>query len=1096
MKTKFNGILTLLLALIVQISFAQEKTISGTVSDETGPLPGVNVLKKGTTTGVETDFDGKFSIKANTGDILVFSFVGMKTIEKTVSSSNTMNITMSSDNVLDEVVVTALGISREKKSLGYATQKIDGSQVNEAKTSNFVNSLSGKVAGIDIKQSSTIGGSTNVIIRGYSSITGNNQALFVVDGVPINNNTYNSSDQATGGDGYDYGNAASDINPEDIESINVLKGSAATALYGSRAANGAVIITTKKGTKKKGLGISVSSSLIVGKYDPDTFAEYQDEYGAGYGPFYGSGPGSGFLEIDFGNGTVLTPPTGEDGSFGAAFDPNLMVAQWDSYFPELSSYGKLSPWIAAKNGPSYIFQTSFTDTQNVAISNGGENGSIRFSYTRLNQTGIMPNSKITKNVLDLSGSTNLSDKLTFNGKATYTKNTGLGRYGTGYDAENLMTNFRQWWAVNADLKKQKEAYFATRKNISWNPSSVNSTGPKYWDNPYFTRYENYNNDSRSRFFGYASLNYKINDWLDLLGRATIDTYSELREERNNIGGIDQSEYLRKNINFTELNQDLILNFNKDLSDDFGLAGVLGANYRQTKTNYITAATNGGLILPGIYSLSNSVNPLVFDANSEFDAEVRVLGLFANASFDYKDTYFVEGSLRRDTFSTLPDGNNSFYYPAISTSIIFSNLFESNVISFGKIRASYAEVGNGADPYQLNNTFNPVAGFGGNPLYSNPSTSKNPDLKEERTESKELGLEMSFFGKRLGFDLSLYEQITKDAIIPVEISPTTGFTNTVVNSAEVSNKGLELQLYGTPVKTSNFQWKTNINFSTYKSEVLNLFGDSENILVNSFFGVSLNATKGEPYGTLKGTDYVYLDGEKVVGEDGNYLKTSSRQEILGDINPDWKAGISNMFSYKNFDFSFLIDIQEGGSVFTGDLYFGMATGLYPETAGLNELGAPLRAPLAAGTGSGNGVIPIYDGDDNIIGYNPAAANSGGVILPGVLADGSPNNIRADFTTYANPYGRYGNAPDAQFVYDASYVKLREITFSYNFTEQMLKKLPFTNIKLSATGRNLWIISKDLPYADPEQSFGAGNVQGFQIGAYPAVREYGLNVKLDF
>lgn len=1097
MKTKFNGILTFFLALLVQVTFAQERTISGVVSDETGPLPGVNVLKKGTSTGVESDFNGNYTIKAKTGDILIFSFVGMKTIEKAVSTSNTLDIKMVNDNILDEVVVTALGITREKKSLGYATQKIDGSQVNEAKTSNFVNSLSGKIAGLDIKQSSTIGGSTNVVIRGYSSITGNNQALFVVDGVPISNETFNTADQATGGNGYDYGNAASDINPEDIESINVLKGSAATALYGSRAANGAIIIKTKTGSKKKGLGISINNSVVIGNYDPNTFAEYQDEYGQGYGPYYGAGPGGNFYSQDlFGNGDVLTPDTGEDGSFGGAFDPNLMVAQWDSYYPELSSYGKLSPWVAAKNGPSSIFQTSYTDTQNISISNGGENSSIRFSYTRLNQTGIMPNSKINKHVVDLSGSTNLSEKLTFNGKATFTKNSGLGRYGTGYDSENLMTNFRQWWAVNADLEKQKDAYFATRKNLSWNPSSINSLAPKYWDNPYFSRYENYNNDSRSRFFGYASLTYEINDWLNILGRATVDTFSEIREERNNIGSIDQSEYQRRNINFTELNQDLYLNFNKDINDDFGVAGVVGVNYRQTKTNFITATTNGGLILPGIYSLSNSVNPLVFDANSEFDAEIRVLGLFANASFDYKDTYFIEGSLRNDTFSTLADGNNSFYYPAVSTSIIFSNLFESNVISFGKFRASYAEVGNGADAYQLKNTFNPVAGFGGNPLYSNPTTSKNPDLKEERTESKELGLEMSFLSKRLGFELSLYEQVTKDAIVPVEISPTSGFTNTVVNSAKVSNKGLELQLYGTPIKTSDFEWKTNINFSTYESEVLDLFGDAENILINSFFGVSLNATKGEAYGTLRGTDYVYLDGQRVVGDNGNYLKTTSRQEILGDINPDWKAGISNMFSYKNFDLSFLIDIQEGGSVFTGDLYFGMATGLYPETAGLNELGAPLRDPLSTGGTGTSGLIPNYNSDGDVVGYSSASDNSGGVILPGVQADGTKNDVRADFTTYQNPYGRYGNAPDAQFVYDASYIKLREVTFSYNFTKKMLSKLPFTNAKLSVTGRNLWIISKDLPYADPEQSFGAGNVQGFQIGAYPSVREYGFNVKLDF
>ena len=1052
---------------------AQEKTITGTVSDQNNiPLPGASVLVKGTATGTQTDFDGNYVIKAESGDVLVFSYIGQKSDERTVGATNVINVSLAEDaQALDEVVVTALGISREKKSLGYATQEISGDAVNTAKDQNFVNSLSGKVAGLDIKKSSTMGGSTNVIIRGYSSITGNNQALFVVDGVPISNNTFNTGSQANGGDGYDYGNAASDINPEDIESINVLKGSAATALYGSRAANGAIIITTKRGTKKKGLGVSISSGVTFGNYDADTFAKYQDEYGQGYGPYYGAG------YIDSadvnGDGTDdLTTPSGEDGSFGLRFDPNLLVYQWDSYYPQLDTYLQPSPWVAGKNGPASIFQTSVTNSQNLAVSHGGEDGSMRMSYTRLDQTGIMPNSEIRRHNLDISGIMNVSDKVTVTGKATYTKSSGLGRYGTGYDTENLMTNFRQWWAVNTDLEDQRKAYFATRQNISWNPSGPSSLGPKYWDNPYFTRYENFNTDERSRLFGFGSISYKATDWLEVFGRATVDTYSEIREERNQIGGIDTPEYLRRNINFSEYNYDFFLNFNKDLTEKIGVSGVVGTNYRQTVSNSVTAATNGGLKLPGIYALSNSINPIVFDAGSEFVADVRVLGVFANASFDYDSTVYLEGSIRQDTFSTLPDGNNSFIYPSISTSFIFSNLFDSDVISFGKLRAGYAEVGNGADPYQLNNTFNPVAGFGGANLYSNPGTSNNPNLKEERTESKEVGLEMNFWKKRLGFELSLYEQVTSDGIIPVEITPASGYTNTVVNSAQVSNKGLELQLYGSTIKSNDFEWKTSLNFSTYKSEVLDLFEDSENILINSFFGVSLNAAKGEAYGTLRGTDFVYLDGEKVIGTDGNYLKTASNQEVLGDINPDWKAGLSNSFTYKNVNLSFLIDIQEGGSVFTGDLYFGMATGLYPETAGINDLGNPLRDPVT--------------GDNT----------SGGLILDGVQADGSANTVRGDFTSYQNPLGRYGNAPDAQFVYDASYVKLREVTLGYSLPAKILNKLPFNAVTFTAVGRNLWIIDKDLPYADPEQSFGAGNVQGFQIGAYPSVKEYGFNVKLDF
>ena len=1070
MKTKFSGLLTLILALVVQISFAQTKTVTGTVTDGSGvPLPGVNVVIEGTSTGTQTDFDGKYTINASSGDILVFSYVGFSNNSTTIGSADSYDIVLKAGEQLDEVVVTALGISREKKSLGYATQEVDGSAVNTAKEGNFVNSLSGKIAGLDIKKSSTLGGSSNVVIRGYSSITGNNQALFVIDGVPVNNSTFNSSGQENGGDGFDYGNAGSDINPDDIASVNVLKGAAATALYGSRAANGVIIITTKKGQKNKGLGVTINSSITVGNYDPDTFAKYQNEYGQGYGPYYGAGPGGFFEGYDVNGDNIndLVSPTGEDGSFGGRFDPSLMIYDWRSFFPELPGYQQAVPFTASPNDPSYIFQTSYTDTQNISLSAGSETGSTRLSYTRFNQTGILPNSEISRHTLDLTGTIDLSDKLSATAKATYTKNAGLGRYGTGYDAENIMTNFRQWWAVNVDLADQEAAYKQTGRNISWNPSSFSNNAPKYWDNPYFSRYENYNSDERNRLFGYASLNYKLTEWVDITGRVSVDTYSELREERNQVGSIDLSKYARRNINFTEYNYDLFANFDKDLTENIGVTGTLGTNYRQTTYKNIEASTNGGLVLPGLYTLSNSASPIQFPV--EDDEDVRVVGVFGQVSFDYDDTFFLDGSLRQDTFSTLPDGDNSFFYPAVSTSILFSNLINSDIITFGKVRAGYGEVGSGAAAYQLLNTFNSVASFNGVPLYSNPSASNNADLKEERTNELELGLEMSFFSRRLGFDASIYKKETENQIFPVSVTPATGFTSKVVNSGTVENKGLELQLYGSPIKNENFEWKINTNFSTYESEVTALYEDSKNLLVTSFFGVTLNAALGEPYGVLKGTDYVYLDGQRVVRPDGLYEKTSSRQEVIGDINPDWKAGISNSFTYKNWNLSFLIDIQEGGSVFTGDLYFGMSTGLYPETAGLNDLGFPKRNPLSEG---------------------------GGVVLSGVQSDGTPNTQRADFTSYLNPYGRYGNAPDKQFVYDASYVKLRELTLSYTLPGKFLENLFFTNVKLTATGRNLWIIDKDLPYADPESGFSAGNVQGFQIGAYPATKEYGLNVQLQF
>ena len=440
MKTKFSGILTLLLALVVQFTFAQDKTISGTVSDVSGlPLPGVNILVKGTTNGTQTDFDGKYSINAKSGDVLSFSYLGLKTQEVTVGSSNSINVTMQEDaSVLDEVVVTALGIKREKKALGYATQEVKGDAVSNVKSSNFVNSLSGKVAGLDIKSTGTLGGSTNVVIRGNSSVLGDNQALFVIDGIPVNNGNSNSSNQRSGRGGYDYGNAASDINPDDIESINVLKGAAATALYGSRASNGVVMITTKKGSAKKGIGVTVTSSLTLGNADKETLPVYQKKYGAGYGPYYDDATGYfGLADVNGDGIDDLTTPFTEDASYGAEFDPTLLVYQWNSIYPQLPGYQIATPWVAGANDPNSVWKTATTAVNSVALDGGTDKSTFRLAVTNLLQEGGLPNSSIKRNTINFSGSHDLTEKLTASTTFTFTKTDGKGRYGTGYDSNNV-----------------------------------------------------------------------------------------------------------------------------------------------------------------------------------------------------------------------------------------------------------------------------------------------------------------------------------------------------------------------------------------------------------------------------------------------------------------------------------------------------------------------------------------------------------------------------------------------------------------------------------------------------------------------------------
>lgn len=626
MKLKFNGLLVLLLVLMAQITFAQERTVIGLVSDNAGlPLPGVSVLVKGTQTGTQTDFDGRYSIRATANQVLVFSYIGMKTQEASATSTN-VNVKLIGDALeLEGVVVTALGIKREKKALGYATQQVSGEEVSNVKSSNFVNSLSGKVAGLNIKTSGNFGGSTQVVVRGNSSITGNNQALFVVDGVPLDNSNSNLGSQQAGGGGYDYGNAASDINPDDIESINVLKGAAATALYGSRAAKGVVMIVTKKGKKRKGLGITISSSLALGTADKETLPKYQNKYGAGYGPYYDSADGYFNLADINGDGTLdLTTPFTEDASYGAAFDPTLMVYQWNSLYPQLTeTYKKATPWVAGKNNPNSVWGTGSTAINSVSLDGGTDTSSFRLGFTNLLSEGNLPNSTLKRNTIAFSGSQDLSDKLTVSTSLNFVKSDGKGRNGTGYSSNNVMQQFRQWNQMNVDFEEQKAAYFATIENISWNPNGPSNLKPIYSDNPYWTFYENYQNDTRSRYFGNVAIDNKINDWLSVMGRFSFDTYSEIQEERINVGSAEVSKYTRRNRSVSEYNYDAMLNFNKDITEKLNLEGNIGFNLRNNTANSIAAETNGGLNLRGLYSLSNSVTPI--NAPDEYDASSLVDG---------------------------------------------------------------------------------------------------------------------------------------------------------------------------------------------------------------------------------------------------------------------------------------------------------------------------------------------------------------------------------------------------------------------------------------------------------------------------------------
>ncbi|MGV3530640.1 MAG: SusC/RagA family TonB-linked outer membrane protein [Flavisolibacter sp.] len=1067
-------LLSVLLVLFSALAFAQVRTVTGKVTDAQGnPIPFASVIVRGTSTGVSADQTGNFSIQAATGNTLVISAAGYQDMSVVVPAQGPVSVTLTSGENLSEVVVTALGVRRTRNQVPYAAQQVTGEDVSKTRTANFIQNLSGKVSGLEIRQSNTLGGSTNVVIRGVKSLTGNNQALFVIDGVPVDNTNAKSGSQATGRGGYDYGSAASDINPDDIASITVLKGAAATALYGSQGGNGVILITTKRG--QKGLGITVNTGLTVGKYDPSTFAKYQKEYGGGYcqcyednsGWFLWRDPNNGFAPVAASNpnGRPVVPLM-EDASYGGPLDGSL-VYQWNAFDPNSPFFGKPTPFLPAAHGGEAIFQTALSSNQNIIISGGSDVGTFKLGYTRNDDRGIMPNSTIQKNLVNFGGSYNITSQLTAAASVNYSGVKGVGRYGTGYDDKNLMTNFRQWFQTNVDVLEQKQAYEASKRNMTWNLTDPTDFSAIFWDNPYFTRYENYENDFRNRLFGSVTLSYRPTSWLNVEGLVGHDGYDEMQEERQAKGSTTTAGYTRINRNVVGTNYNLRANLDRDLSDMLNFKALIGTAVRKERRQLIAASTNGGLVADRIYSLSNSKNPI--NPPQESDLRREVWGNYAGATLTWNEMLTLDATIRNDQASTLPKGNNSYWYPSASLGFTFSRLLPTATwLSYGKVRANYAQVGNDAPIYSLADAYDVGTPYSGQPVGSVAGTRANPELRPEQTKSYEFGLEMAFLRNRLGFDLTYYDAKTFDQIFPVEISRATGYNAQYLNAGNIRNKGVELTAYGTPVQTRDFSWNINVNWTKNDNKVEELYPGIDAITLGTFQGgIAIVAALNQPYGQIRGSDFVYTNGQRTVKSNGRYAVTPESNIPIGNMNPDWIAGINNSLRYKNLSLSWLVDFRQGGDVFSLDLYYGLATGLYPETAGLNDLGNPSRSSLADG---------------------------GGVIMPGVTADGKENTKRV-----SNGYGTYGYAynPAAAFVYDASYVKLREAILTYSLPQSMFANSRiFKGIDLSLVGRNLWIIHKNIPYSDPEENISSGNLQGYQSGAYPTTRSLGFNARFSF
>lgn len=974
---------------------------------------------------------------------------------------------------IEGVVVTALGIKREKKSLGYATQEVKGEAINKNPTTNFLNNLSGKVAGLEIKQSTNFGGSVNVVTRGYKSILGDNQALFVVDGVPVMNKNVNSTNQVNGAGGYDYGSSVSDINPNDIETLNVLKGAAATALYGSRAQNGAIIITTKRGKKNNaGIGMEFSSSITVSSIDKSTFPEYQTQYGQGYEGNSFSGNYQGSPIVAFGN----------DASYGSAYDGS-MVWQYGAFIPGSATEGQKTPWQMAKNGPITFFNKATNYVNSISFNGGNDIATYRFGYTNTNATDILPNSELIKNNFTGNASYKLATNLTANFYANYVTQKTKGRNTTGYN-DNIMSNFRQWWPTNVDIKDLQSLYGMSQKNYTWNMRSRTDLRPSFWDNPYFQRYENYQNDSKDRFAGNFSLNYDVSKDINLLFRAGTDTYTMRVEDRKAVGSytgntfglntvVQPSGYAISEYKFSETNYDFIGTYKKNITADFNVNALLGGNINVQRDYSNQQSTSGGLSVAGLYTIANSASaparPIISDLSK------YIYGVFGQVSLGYKNTYYLEGTYRRDQTTALATGNNVYWYPSLSASMVFSNLIKPSWLSFGKIRAAYAEVGSDTAANRLREVYLPQPSFGDALSNAYNPILNNPDLKSQSLKNIEFGIETRLFKNRLGFDVAWFQNKGFQQILPLPVSLANGVAAKYRNAGELTTRGFEVSVNATPIKTTNFSWDVILNWSNPWTKVTALDSGIENITIGTLQGgVSINAPLNGDYGSIWTSDYVYdSNGQKIVGPNGAYLVTDKAVYNQGSFQARWNAGLNNTLNYKNLSLSFLIDWRQGGKIYSLDQFYGYGTGIYADSVGFNDLGNPIRNTLA---------------------------NGGGVIMPGVMAD--PNNpgsfitntTRLDKSQSSQVLGT--DLPGAAYVYDASFVKLREVAITYRFDKDFFNSKFIQGMSMSLIGNNLWIIHKNLPYADPEAGLSSGNIQGYQSGVMPTTRNISFNVKINF
>ncbi|WP_310555904.1 SusC/RagA family TonB-linked outer membrane protein [Flavobacterium sp.] len=1063
MRSKFKWIFTLLVALTMQFSFAQEKTITGTVSDGSGPIPGANVVVKGTQRGVSTGFDGKYSIKAKEGEVLVFSFMGMRDASATIGASSVVNAKLKDDaEQLVDVVVTAFGIKKKDKAVSSATQQIKGSALTEARESNLVNALSGKIAGVQVTSSSGgVGASSRIVLRGNSSITGNNEALFVVDGIPFDNSSATSgkigiagANTAGSGGGVDTPNGIASINPDDIESITVLKGPTAAALYGIRAAQGVILITTKKGKSGEALGVSINSNITFA--NPLITPDFQNSYGQ-------SGrPSDNFFQ--FTDGSAGTTPDGTDESWGLPLDVGYSFVQWDSF----KVGGAPLPWISHPDNVRDFYDTGISISNTVALSGGSEKADFRFSFGNTDEKGIVPFTDFKKFNVSANGNLKLGNSVTGGVAVNYFKDASGNLPVGGYTGENPVQQ-TIFSARNIDfqaLKDWRNLPIITTGAGGGSPLNWNT---QYQNNPYWVLENNTTTYARDRVVGKFNLGYKITPSLTLTGNVAMDSHSTLLEARQAFGSANNKfaagtapngSFETTASRYNETNADFLVNYNTKLTEDIGFSINGGGNAMKRVSTY-TYGRADALEVPGLYNLSNLKSGSTLRASNRY-VESRINSLYGFGQFSYKTYFYLDFTGRNDWASVLPSNNNSFFYPSLTGSLVISDILNTKTIGIDliKLRGGWSKVGStGAlNPYNLNDTFLLTPGAYGN-LGSVPGTEFSNKLKPETTIGVEYGLDLNAFANRFRLGFTYYDQKSTDLLLPVGVADSSGFTQSWQNIGEMQNKGFDVAIGGTLLKSENFSFDVDLNFAKNDNKVVSI-GDLPTLILGGQWGVTLEAIAGESYGSIVGNDYQRDPAGNVVHENGLPV-LNTKKSILGNITPDWTGGANFAVKYKNIDFTALVDAKVGGDVHSVTHAFGRYAGVLEET---------------------------------LIG------REGGLIGQGVMSDGAggfvPNNVVVSAKDY-NYTAYSASSASAGSVFDATYVKLRQMTIGYSLPKKFLKNTSIDGLKLSIVARNLAMLYRKAPHIDPESAFSSANgEQGQEFGQIPTTRTIGFNVNVKF